>query len=184
MRSKNGQPLRFSILSLNSSQNRQRYAVLLQDQFRKVGAQVQIDESDYGTYVERSIKGDFDTALLSLAPDPNAGAAKQSWATASVGSDQNILSYSNPKVDALLDSVTGVFDAAKMKAYASRAFQTIIDDQPAVFLYDQSLVDAINRRIVTPPLRKDGWWMNLADWTIPPDKRIARDKIGLRPAKP
>jgi hypothetical protein len=30
-----------------------------------------------------------------------------------------------------------------------------------------------------PPLRTDGWTMNLADWSIPPAKRIDRDRIGL-----
>jgi hypothetical protein len=33
-------------------------------------------------------------------------------------------------------------------------------------------------------MRVDEWWANLADWSIPPDKRIDRDRIGLTPAKP
>ena len=66
-----------------------------------------------------------------------------------------------------------------MKRYASRAFQQIIDDAPAIWLYDVSEIDAVNRRITVGPLRADGWWRTLAQWSIPPDKRIARDSIGL-----
>ena len=89
------------------------------------------------------------------------------------------MKYSNPKVDALLDSSASSFDPAKMKTYASRAFQQIIDDAPAIFLYDMTLTYAVNRRVTVAPLRTDEWWANLADWSIPPDKRIDRDRIGL-----
>jgi hypothetical protein len=70
-----------------------------------------------------------------------------------------------------------------MKAYASRAFQKIIDDAPAIWLYDFVVVSGVNRRITTATMRTDEWWANLADWSIPPDKRIDRDRIGLTPAK-
>ena len=71
-----------------------------------------------------------------------------------------------------------------MKTYASRAFQKIIDDAPAIWLYDYVVVSGVNRRITTAPMRTDEWWANLADWSIPPDKRIDRDRIGLAPTKP
>jgi hypothetical protein len=71
-----------------------------------------------------------------------------------------------------------------MKASASRAYQKIVDDAPAIWLYDVILVAALNRRIMTAPMRSDEWWANLADWSIPPDKRIDRDQIGLTPTKP
>jgi hypothetical protein len=31
-------------------------------------------------------------------------------------------------------------------------------------------------------MRADAWWADIADWSIDPGQRIARDKIGLRPA--
>jgi hypothetical protein len=71
-----------------------------------------------------------------------------------------------------------------VKAYASRAYQQIIDDVPGIWLYDVAAVHAVNRRIDVGPLRADGWWRTLADWSIPPDKRIDRDRIGLaQPAR-
>jgi len=32
---------------------------------------------------------------------------------------------------------------------------------------------------VMPPLRADGWWHGLADWSVNPSQRIDRDRIGL-----
>ena len=185
IRVKNGRPLRFTLLSPTSSAQRAQYAVLLQDQFRKVGAQADIDKLDPTTMQTRVQSYDYDAVVTAYHPDPSPSGTKQYWSTAGIGADgQNVLRYSNHTVDALLDSVSSAFDPAKMKAYTSKAFQKIVDDAPAIWLYDFVVVSAINRRITMAPMRTDEWWANLADWSIPPDKRIDRDRIGLTPAKP
>jgi ABC-type transport system substrate-binding protein len=116
---------------------------------------------------------------------------KQRWGTEAIGyvegkgvSGANTMRYSNRGVDATLDSATSTFDIARAKAYASRASQLIVDDAPAVFLYDMFVVNALNRRVIPTGVRTDAWWANLADWTIPADKRIARDRMGLAQAQP
>ena len=185
IRRKAGRPLRFSLLSLSTSIARQRYAVLLQEQFRRIGAQVDIEVVEGGpAFTDRVTAGKFDAAMGGFGTDPSPGGAKQNWTTAGIGPQgQNWLRYSNRTVDALFDSVATSFDPTRTKAYASRAYQQIIDDVPAIWLYDVAFVDAVHRRIELAPLRPDEWWANLADWSIPPDKRIDRDRIGLAPAK-
>jgi peptide/nickel transport system substrate-binding protein len=184
IRTKNGRALRFTMLVPTSSAQRTRYSVLLQDQFRKVGAQADLDRLDPGAMRDRVQSYDYDAVITAYHPDPSPSGARQYWSTAGIGATgQNTLRYSNRAVDALLDSVSSALDPATMKTYASRAFQKIIDDAPAIWLYDFVVVSGINRRITLPPLRTDEWWANLADWTIPPDKRIERDRIGLTPRK-
>ena len=70
-----------------------------------------------------------------------------------------------------------------MKCYTSRAFKTIINDAPAIFLYDLQVGYGVSRRITVAPMRTDEWWANLADWSIPLDKRLDRDRIGLAQVK-
>jgi peptide/nickel transport system substrate-binding protein len=184
VRTKNGRPLRFGIVT-NPSLYRRRYAVLLQEQFRRVGAQVDIEQLDNNAMVAAKESGNYDGLLWGFAPDPSAAGVKQSWSTSGIGPNgQNFLEYSNPKVDALLDSTSTAADPAKSKAYASKAFRLIIDDAPAIWLYDLVFTDAVNRRINVTGMRSDEWWAHLADWTIPADKRIDRDRIGLSPPKP
>jgi peptide/nickel transport system substrate-binding protein len=60
IREKNGRPLQFSILVPTSSLSRTQYAVLLQQQLRKVGMQVDIDRVDFPVFLERQDKGKFD----------------------------------------------------------------------------------------------------------------------------
>jgi peptide/nickel transport system substrate-binding protein len=184
MREKNGRPLRFSLL-VTSSLYRRRYAVLLQEQLRKLGAQVDISQIDNNAFLAARSSGDFDALIDGFAPDPSPTGIKQVWATAGIGpAGQNALRYSNPHVDALLDSASAAFDPSTVKGYTSRAFQQIIDDAPAVWLYDVVITDAANRRINVMGMRPDEWWAGIADWTIPADKRIDRDRIGLSPPKP
>lgn len=185
MRARNGQPLRFRILVPNTSISRMKYASLLQEQFHRIGALTTIDQVDYKVFYDRVVPkgdraGDFDTMVNAFQVDPSVGGAKQNWTTEAIGpAGQNWMLYSNKTVDAALDSAVAAFDPAKAKVYASRAFQQIADDVPAIWLYDVIYVSGVNRRVAVPPLRTDGWTMNLADWSIPPAKRIDRDRIGL-----
>ncbi|HTE44701.1 MAG TPA: peptide ABC transporter substrate-binding protein [Gemmatimonadaceae bacterium] len=184
IRAKNGRPFRFTLISTTSSLPRRRYGILLQEQFRRIGVQVDFDNMDPQAYFPRMNAGDFDAIMAANVTDPSVSGSKQSWGTSGIGADgQNYMRYSNPKADAFLDSATSSFDPVKTKGYASRAFQTIIDDVPAVWLYDLVTVDAVNSRIDAAPVRADGWWANLADWSIPPNKRIDRDRIGLATPK-
>jgi peptide/nickel transport system substrate-binding protein len=184
IRMKNGRPLRFGIAT-NPSLYRRRYAVLLQEQFRKIGAQVDVEQLDGAAFSVAPISGDFDGLLWGFNPDPSAGGVKQSWSTSGIGQNgQNFLGYSNRRVDTLLDSAGMVADPATSNALMSRAFQLILDDAPGIWLYDLFFTDAVSRRINVVGMRSDGWWARVADWTIPADKRIDRDRIGVTPPKP
>jgi len=182
IRVKNGRRLSFGLSSPSSSASRHQYAVLLQAALRKVGADVRLEESDFATYMARQNTHAFDTELTLFATDPSVSGFKQTWSTAGISKDgSNFAAYSNPAVDALLDSATATFDPARTRAYARRAFELIIEDAPAVWLYQPPTVMGIARRIHTQPMRADEYWAHLADWSIPADQRIPRDRIGLRP---
>ena len=183
VRAKNGRRLEFAISVPSSSANRKQYAVLLQDAFRRVGASATLDQTDYATYMSKLTTHAFDAQMANYATDPGVSGFKQSWSTAGIGKDGgNYGAYSNPLVDAMLDSATTTFDPARTKAYARRAFETIIEDAPGIWLYETPAVMGLQKRIHTTTLRADGYWSGIADWWIPASQRNARDRIGLRPA--
>lgn len=182
IRVKNGRRLAFGIMSPSSSASRHQYAVLLQAALRKVGADVRLEETDFATFVAKQNSHTFDTEISLFATDPSVSGFKQTWSTAGINKDgSNFTAYSSPAVDALLDSATATFDPARTRAYARRAFETIIEDAPAVWLYQPPTVMGLARRIHTTPMRADEYWAHMADWSIPADQRIARDRIGLQP---
>ena len=71
----------------------------------------------------------------------------------------------------------------RTKSYARRAFETIIEDAPGIWLYQPPTIAGLHKRIRTTTLRPDGYWSHIADWYIPAGERTSRDQIGLRPAQ-
>lgn len=181
-RSRNGRPLRFGILVPTSSQTRMRYAVLIQEQLKSIGAAADIESIDIRAFVDRLTSGSFDAVLNGLNSDPVRSGAKQVWTGAgNPPAGQNFLRYLNRSVDALLDSAAASFDPPRAEQYFHRAFQTLVDDAPAVWLYDILTIAGAHERLRPVGMRPDGWWVGLADWWIPANERIDRDRIGLRP---
>lgn len=175
-----GQPLRFSLLVPVTSRPRMAYGVLIQEQLKNVGAEVNLEPLAGNVVGDRTMKHSFDAALLAQQTDPSPSGYKQQWSAAAIPPNgQNWVSYRNPAYNALLDSATNAPDATKMRAFMRRAFQLQIADAPAVWLYDIPSVAAVQKRIQTAPFRPDGWSVHLAEWSIPPNERIARDRVGL-----
>jgi peptide/nickel transport system substrate-binding protein len=183
VRQKADRRLEFGLLVPSSSRARMAYAVLLQEQLRAVGVKVNLETVDYPTYQARQEARDFDAAMMAWSTDPGASGTKQYWHSASAsGGGNNYVGYMNPRFDTLLDSAIASFDPADSKRYARRAYEVLVADAPAIWLYDLVPLAGVHRRVRTPGLRADGYWAGLADWHIPASERIARDRVGLAAA--
>jgi peptide/nickel transport system substrate-binding protein len=181
VRSKAGRPLAFSIMVPNSSRPRMRYAVLIQEQLKQIGARVSIDALEFPAFVNRQGAGTFDAATMLIGIDPSPSIIKQAWGSKGT---QNYVKYSNPSFDALTDSAQAAFDPAVARALYRRAYQLVVNDAPAIWLYDPVYFAGAHNRIRPAGMRVDGWWVGLPEFWIPASERIERDRIGLRPAQP
>ena len=183
VRDKHGVPLRFSVMVPASSRARQNVAVLLQEQLKRSGIDLQVDQLDVNTMIARLGKRDFDAVLNAWHPDPNASSIRQSWGGESARSPNgsNYGGYDSPAFDAYVDSAVTA-RTADAPAYFRKAYQVFVDDAPAVMLYEPRLVAGASKRIKLVEMRPDAWWAGLADWSIPADQRIDRDRVGLRSA--
>jgi peptide/nickel transport system substrate-binding protein len=185
IRAKAGKPLTFSVMVPSSSRPRMNYAVLIQEQLKSVGADMKIETLEFQTFRERQAAFAFDAAMMSTSYDPSPSTLKQSWSIVSIGKGgQNFDRYANPVFDATLDSALAESNPAKAQATARRAYQMLVDDAPAVWLYDVLTVAGIHKRIRPVGMRGDAWWANLDEWWIPANERTDRDKVGLRTASP
>jgi len=174
LRRRNGVPLTFGMIVPSSSSSRMRMAVLLQEQFRRVGVDVKVESNDMSAFVERYMGRTFDAAISSFQPDPTVNS--DSWASAGAGpGGNNFGSYRNPSFDAQLDSGSLTFDTTVMRGHFTRAWTIIRDDAPAIWLAEPRRVMAVHARLDTPGMRPDAWWAGLAGWSVPAAKRIARD---------
>jgi peptide/nickel transport system substrate-binding protein len=185
IREKQGRRLEFDLIIPTSSRARMSYGVLLQQQFRGIGAQMNPVGVDYPTFEARERARDFDAVMLGMSTDPSPSGARQLWHSAgATKTGVNYVSYMNPRFDTLLDSAIASFDPAATKRYARQAYEVLIADAPAIWLYDVLTMAGVHQRIRTPGLRADGYWAALADWHIPASERIERDRVGLAQASP
>lgn len=180
-RERAGRPLAFTLLTPVSSKNRVRLAVLVQEQLKQAGVKVNVEQMDFSAFLAREVARDFDAVMGAWHIDPSPAGVRQMWGTAgSRGKDgSNYGSYESATFDALVDSALASMNPATTKAYFRRAYETIVADAPAVWLYEPKPAAAVHKRLEIPGRRADAWWAGLADWSVPAAERIPRDRVGL-----
>lgn len=183
IRTKNGRPLSLNIIVPTSSAPRMAYAVLIQEQLKGIGVRASLESMDFNAFIDRQLAGRFDAAMIAMGADPSRSTAQQLWTTPAIHPNgANWTRYSNPTFDATLDSALTNPSVSAGNAQYRRAMQTLVNDAPAVWLYDVPTVMALHRRIQPGNLRADAWWADLPNWWVAADQRIDRDRIGLRSA--
>jgi peptide/nickel transport system substrate-binding protein len=170
VRVRGGRPLAVRLLVPATSAPRMRIAVLVQEQLARVGVRVEVEPADIGVFMQRLGKGDFDLALNMWHADPSPTSLRQAWGTPR-GDDvgANFGRWGHAGFDAQLDSAAAEFDPARRTALVRGAYQTILDEAPAVWLYEPRNVAAVRRDVRPGAMRADAWWAGLADWQLAGD---------------
>lgn len=178
IRVKNGRPLRFSISVPATSAVRVKMAVLLQEQLRHAGVQVDVEQLALPAMIDKATKHTFDAYIGQWNTQPSPGAVRGSWSTAaSRANGNNFGSYESPVFDAYVDSAVNSFDAGRERQYFTKAYEIINQDAAAIWLAEPRQIFGYHSRLQLAGMRADSWWAHLADWSIPADRRIARDSI-------
>ena len=176
-RTRDGKPLTFSVIVPASSGNRKRAAVIIQEQLRRVGARMKIEEMDYSAFGARWSGRKFDAALGNFNMGSTPSATNRAWGTSGISANGvNFGSYSNPVFDAAVDSALRSNDVGQARAFFTRAYRTINEDAAAIWLYEPKTVLGIHRRVRPTEMRKGAWWTDLASWWIPSGERLPHDQ--------
>ncbi len=160
--------LRFALLVPSTANAGRRAAVLMQDQLRRIGVGMDIEPIDNASLTARLSAHNFDAALVELDWDPSPLSARQLWGTESDASTEsaNFGGYSSRTFDAAIESAASAIDSSTVRSATSHAWRTLVDDAPAIWLYDLERVAAVRRCIRPSGVRADAWWSALSDWTV------------------
>ena len=184
IRDKGGRRLHVDLAFPAPSTTRRRLAIIFQEQWKRAGVEVKLQELDPSVMVANLAAGKFDVAVHAFGLDVSPSSIGQSWGGRNLDPASNPSRYTNPHLDSLMAEAVLLTDRTKAKAMYREIYQGIVNDLPAAFLFEPRQISAIHKRFRTPPLRPDGWWVNIPEWSVPAAERMDRDRIGLPAAKP
>ncbi|MFC1568571.1 peptide-binding protein [Candidatus Margulisiibacteriota bacterium] len=142
--------LEFTILVNQGNKEREKAAVILQQQYKKVGAKVNIRVLEWSALLKIiNAPADpkaFDAVIIgwSLGLDPDAYSI---WHSSQYPKGFNFIKYINPEADELLEQGRTTMEKAQRKKIYGKLWQTIADDQPYVFLWYPKSVAGVRERV-------------------------------------
>lgn len=167
MRMRAGVPLRFTLLVPASSTVRVRLATLMQPHWRALGVDARVESLEFPAFMARLAAGDFDAAVMALGADIDPLGIRGVWGSGAARQQggPNFGSYRSSAFDAALDRAAAQRDEAAMQRAMVDAWRLILDDAPALWLFEPYTVSAVRREITPVGIRPDAWWSQLADWS-------------------
>jgi peptide/nickel transport system substrate-binding protein len=181
IREKNGQPLRIEVEVSSADQVRKDMLVFMQQQLRQVGIDMALREFERTSWVERLRGREFTASFWGWGwgpgvMGPNAEMLFHSRSIPPNG--PNFAGYSNPKVDALIDSILAENDSTRYLALWAQLEQQLIDDAVYAPIFLDPEFYAVNQRFANVKLRGPEWWEDVIYWSVPEGRRLPRDRAG------
>ncbi len=159
---RNGVAMAFTVLVPSSSSARLQLALIVQEQWKKIGVKVDVVPLEGSQYAERRNPGNFDVAMESYSSDPSPWSLVDRWGC---GAESNFGHYCNPAADSLLRNA---HLAQRDPAPAIRGWlRALADDFPAAFLFSPDKVYAIPRGYGNVRFPVESPWELVWTWTVP-----------------
>jgi peptide/nickel transport system substrate-binding protein len=131
-------------------------ALVLQQQLKDVGVTVTLDQVEWGTFIDRWKKRDFQTFVSynGSGNDPDRAIYPAFHTDGSV----NAFQFSDPNVDKLLEEGRTTVDSEKRRAIYQQADKAIAEAAPALFLFTRTAYFALQENVTGfDPSPVDTW---------------------------
>jgi len=158
-------PLKFEIVTSNSSAVRPYAAQILQHQLKKAGVIVSLRVMEWQAFLNMVVfPHKFDTVLLGwgLSPTPDPYMIWDSDSDKKGGF--NLVGYHNKELDKIIEESQSIIDREKLSYMWKKMFQMIVDDNPYLFLYIPNSINAVNKNILHVQKTPSGIWHEYIRW--------------------
>lgn len=180
IRARDARPLRFTVLVPTTSQVRQQGAVLLQAQLRRVGVDMQIQPVEFAVLEQRASRGQYEAAFLSRSLEASPSGLAGDWLSSAPG---NYARYASPAFDSLVTAAANAPSRERATPLYQAALERIVEDVPAIFLFAPRNNAVLHRRYTGVTIRPDAWLATVAEWGVPSDRRLPRDRSAAAAAE-
>lgn len=143
---RNGIPFTFTFLTSASSVKLAKLAPLLQQEYRKVGIKLEIERLEWAVYLQRMRRHDFDMGAQGWS-EPDVEQDVYPVFHSSQTGASNYVSFSNAKVDALLEQSRREFDPAKRVEIHRALHRLLYEEQVYNFLTVRQTLDMVKKHV-------------------------------------
>lgn len=144
---RDGVPLRFSFLLPSTQVRLGKLVPMLQEQFKPVGIELQIEKVETSSLSARVAKRDFDVVSRLWTEFDREQDLYPMFHSSQIDGGSNWVGYSNPEVDSLIEQVRAEFDVPKRHQLEQALHATLYRDQPYLFMTTRQSLDASKRRV-------------------------------------
>lgn len=159
---RDGESLQFEVCYPSSSTPCEKAAVFLQAQLAEVGIDMHLKGMEFSALLSRCNPKEFQAVILNWAENCDPDCYTE-WHSSQIGENgMNFVSYSNPKVDRLLEAGRATTDPTKRKEIYAQFQKVVTEDAPYLFLWSPRGLVAVNKRVenITPPSASGGILIN------------------------
>lgn len=145
----NGQlvPLTISFKYNAGNEQRKNTALIIQEDFVKIGVGMQIEAKEWSVYLQELSKHQFEMTFAAFTVPPRIGDPRQTWHTEnSVPGADNVSGWGTPESDLLITTLGKTLDFETRKQLYIKLQQMIHDDSPVIFLFAPKNRIALSRR--------------------------------------
>lgn len=158
----NGQKVQMNLEFTYNSGNDERKstALLMQEDARKVGININVVAQDWSVYLENLKNHKFDVFFGAWVQAPVPNDHKQIFHSESYNDGSNYTGFGSAASDALIDSIRVELDENK-RAAMNKRFQVMLhEESPYIFMYAPTERIAIHKRFTNaePSMMRPGYW--------------------------
>jgi peptide/nickel transport system substrate-binding protein len=162
-----GRPFEFEISTNGGNQQRVDALVMIQEQLRRIGVMARPRQMEFNTLDAEVRAGRYDATLYGSSMDTSLD-LKSQFHSSEIGGGDNIVRYSNPEVDRLIEHAMSLPDIVQARPDLVRIQEILHRDQPYTFLWESQRLSALSRHLqgVKPSMLFS--FYDLKDWWLEP----------------
>ncbi|MEX2583921.1 MAG: ABC transporter substrate-binding protein [Gemmatimonadota bacterium] len=158
-----GQRMSFSVLTNGENRRRVDVGQIVEQQWRRIGVEVQLQTLEFNTVIERSRQKEFEARIGGWGVGLSAD-LYQLWGDPEL--PFNDVSYDNPEVQRLFAIALEQPTEEEAAPYWREAASLIVADQPYTWLYYYDTPYAVNNRLQGTVVNTLGQYQQVWEWYI------------------
>ena len=142
-----GKKLEFELIFFQGSDDSRRMVLFLKDLYARAGVAMKPQPTEWSVMLEKMQRRDIDAIMLGWTSGIEVDIFQMFHSSQISDGGDNFISYSNPKLDRLLDAARAeVVEEKRMKLW-HQAEAILLEDQPYTFLISRKTLVFIDKRI-------------------------------------